>query len=293
MTHKELNTFINLYLSCFNDRQYVQELQFTSIRLKRAQHTLVLDKMEKFDLIKPNNRMNGKEWELTTFGHEVLKFGSWRRYLVVKQIKGLVTFLGGLWTIIGTIAAIFFGYLTIAKDNELDSQKKINIQLTNQIDSLTTVLKLKKEATSVTSYSQTDTTNIRLFVTNKVENDNWFDNLVTFDKKAQIEKIKQRLLADTVALTTDSTWTVKSIQPLTIEHFCRPLIRINEDTIIIETVKQTKEFISILNDTKFNKIETLNVDKAKGRYGKWGLCGVIHLTTRDEKITDKIKEIGL
>jgi hypothetical protein len=147
--------------------------------------------------------------------------------------------------------------------------------------------------TTLTSYSQTDSVNIKIFVTNKTENDNWFDKLVTLDKKLKIEKVKQRLLADTVAFTGDSTWTVKSIQLLTIEYYCRPLIKINEDTIIIATITQTKEFISILNDTRFDKIETLNPDKAKGQYGKWGLCGVILLTTKDKKIADKIKEVGL
>jgi hypothetical protein len=146
--------------------------------------------------------------------------------------------------------------------------------------------------TTLTSYSQTDSVNLRIFVTNKAENNTWFDNLVTLDKNQQIEKIKQRLLADTVALTTDSTWTVKSIQPLTVEYYCRPLLKINKDTIIIETLAQTKELISILTDTRFNKIEILNSDRAKDKYGKWGLCGVIQLTTKDKKVNSRIKKIG-
>ena len=147
--------------------------------------------------------------------------------------------------------------------------------------------------TTLTSYSQTDSLNVKVFVTNKIENNSWFDNLVTLDKEQQLEKIKQRLLADTVALTTDSSWTVKSIQPLTIEYYCRPLIKVNEDTITIETPTQTKEFISILNDTRFKRIEILNADRAKAKYGKRGLCGLLILETKDKKIIKRIKQIGV
>lgn len=148
-------------------------------------------------------------------------------------------------------------------------------------------------ASTLTSYSQRDSVNVKIHVTNKVDNDSWFENLATLDKDQQLDKIKQRLLADTIALTIDSAWTVKSLQPLTVEFFCRPLIRINQDTIIIETIKQTKELISILNDTRFNKIEILHPDIAKRKYKKWGLCGILILETKDKSIRDKLKEIGV
>ncbi len=147
--------------------------------------------------------------------------------------------------------------------------------------------------TTLTSYSQKDSVNLKIYVTNKAENNTWFDNLATLGNNQQIEKIKQRLLADTIAFTTDSTWTVQSIQPLTVEYYCRPLLKINKDTIIIETLSQTKELISILNDTRISKIEILNADRAIDKYGKWGLCGVIELTTKDKTINSKINKIGL
>jgi hypothetical protein len=146
---------------------------------------------------------------------------------------------------------------------------------------------------TLTSHSQTDSVNVKIFVTNKAENDSWLDNLANLDKKLQIEKIKHRLLADTIALTTDSSWTVKSVQPLTVEYYCRPFIKINEDTIIIETTNQTRRFISILNDTKFITIEILNADKARSQYGKWGLCGSILLRTKDKNVRNRLKGLVL
>jgi len=145
MTHGELRNAVNSYLKFFKKRQYATELMFSTVRhVTSQQHVTVLDKMQKFDLIRPINRLNGNEWELTPHGHEVIKYGSWKMYLFIKFIKGLVTFLGGLWTIIGTIFAVTFGYLTWTKDNELDKQKELNKGLYEKLDSVTNILDLER-----------------------------------------------------------------------------------------------------------------------------------------------------
>jgi len=144
---------------------------------------------------------------------------------------------------------------------------------------------------TMSSFGQTDRANVLIFVTNKVENDSWYSDLVTLNRRQQINKLEQRLLSDTIAIRTDSTFTVRRIQPLEIEYYCRPLIIINEDTIGTLTSLQTKKFVIILSDTKFTNVEILNADKAKDQYGKWGLCGMILLTTNDKKVERRIKEM--
>lgn len=97
MTQADLNKFINSYLQCFKAEQYVQELiLLRTCRLSTIDHSTVLDKMQQFDLIKSIDRMNGKEWELTPNGHDVLRYGSWKWYRIVKLIKYFVPFTGWL-----------------------------------------------------------------------------------------------------------------------------------------------------------------------------------------------------
>ena len=148
---------------------------------------------------------------------------------------------------------------------------------------------------TLTSYGQTDSVNVLINVTNKNLNDSWYDEILTQKKGQQIESIKKRILNDAIYLTSDTTSSIQYRQGemLKIDFHCRPLLKINGNDIHIDKADQARQISSILGDTDFNKIEILKPDRAKEKYGKWGLCGVILLTTKDKKINDLIKNLGL
>ena len=148
---------------------------------------------------------------------------------------------------------------------------------------------------TLTSYSQTDSVNVWINVTNKADNDSWYDKLMTLDKRQQLKLIHDRLLRDTIVLKSDtSRWTVYSpTQRLEIDLYCRPLIKINGQDILIEKPDQAKQIAKVLVEIDFRQIQIVKPDIAKEKYGKWGLCGVILLTTKDKRINDIIKNMGL
>jgi hypothetical protein len=147
--------------------------------------------------------------------------------------------------------------------------------------------------TKLLSYGQADSVNIWIVVTNKIENANWYDKLMVVNKGQQIELIKQRLLADTVVLTTDSSSTSFYGQKFEFKYYCRPFIRVNGQNVMIDTPSQSKGFVALLDQKNFDTLEIVNPKEGKEKFGKWGLCGMLLLTTRDKKITERIKELGL
>jgi hypothetical protein len=136
MTQKELNRHIDTILKLFKNDIYPSKDKLIG-QASKIPIDNVIREMKKLNLISDIDLMKGYEtWQLTTFGHEILRYGGWRIYLFIKFSKSSVIFMGGLWTIIGTIAALVFGYLTWSKDNELDKQIELNRQLHKQSDSL-------------------------------------------------------------------------------------------------------------------------------------------------------------
>ena len=110
MTQKELNRHIDTILNLFKKDIYPSKDRLIG-QASKIPIDHVIREMKKLDLITEINMMNQYEtWQLTTFGHEILRYGGWRKYLFIKFSKGSVIFIGGIWTIIGTLAAIIFGY---------------------------------------------------------------------------------------------------------------------------------------------------------------------------------------
>jgi hypothetical protein len=126
-----------------------------------------------------------------------------------------------------------------------------------------------------------------------MENENWYYKLMVLNKGQQIELIKQRLFADTVALTSDSSSASFYGQKFEFKYYCRPLIKVNGQNVIIDTPSQTKGFVALLDTKNFDTLKIVNPKEGKEKFGKWGLCGLVLLTTRDKNITERIKKLGL
>lgn len=145
------------------------------------------------------------------------------------------------------------------------------------------------------TYSQSDTLRVWINVTNKNDNDLWYEHIKTLTKEQQLESIQKRLLIDAEQLTNDtSSTTPHQIGQLPkIDFYCRPFLKVNGRDILINKSDQARLMASILDSIDFNKIEIITPEMAKEKYGKWGLCGVILMTTTDKRIDAFIKDMGL
>ncbi len=138
-------------------------------------------------------------------------------------------------------------------------------------------------------FSQSDSVNVTINVTNKVENDNWFNDFVSLDKKQQIKAFKERLLKDTIAFVL--TKSVFRGEQFIVDFYCRPFIKVNGQDVYIDNSVQTKKFIELLDDSHIAKLEVLTPDVAKERFGKYGLCGMLLFISKDKTILDKLNKM--
>jgi hypothetical protein len=147
-------------------------------------------------------------------------------------------------------------------------------------------------ATRSFCHAQSDSVKVWVNVTNKTENDDWFDKLVSLVKEKQFEFIKQRLLTDTLAFdsTLQSHFQGQKFQ---IQHHCRPFIRINDRDVFVDSPAQTIGLVALLEKNNFNSIQIIDPKTGKEKFGKWGLCGMLLLTTKDAEVIQRIKKLGL
>lgn len=84
---EELNKRIDDFVKCFKDSLTVFEADFLRTGIDRQHFGYIIRTMEKFDIIKQSNLILGETrvyWELTNFGHEILRADGWTKYLFDK-----------------------------------------------------------------------------------------------------------------------------------------------------------------------------------------------------------------
>ena len=142
MSPKESHSLIDSYLTLFHESNLVTDKQIRDhtlvlLRAYKFQMEEVLTLIKRFGIIEERNSLTGREFMLTTFGYEVLRCGSWTKYLEEKdeerklakeQVKSSIRtnrsqFWILLFTFLVAIASVVISWLDYKKDTIIRKEK--------------------------------------------------------------------------------------------------------------------------------------------------------------------------